>query len=54
MKNKIATHPFILIVYGPTGVGKTDMALSIAAGIPSEIINMDMGQFYAPLSIGTA
>jgi tRNA dimethylallyltransferase len=44
----------MLIVYGPTGVGKTDVALAIAQHIPAEIINMDMGQFYAPLSIGTA
>jgi tRNA dimethylallyltransferase len=44
----------MLIIYGPTGVGKTDMALAIAAKIPSEIINIDMGQFYTPLSIGTA
>lgn len=44
----------MLIVYGPTGVGKTDLALAIAEAIPAEIINMDMGQFYTPLSIGTA
>jgi len=54
MKNTITNHPFMLIIYGPTGVGKTDMALAIAAKTPSEIINIDMGQFYTPLSIGTA
>jgi tRNA dimethylallyltransferase len=53
MKKKLS-RPFILILYGPTGVGKTEVALSIAQEIPSEIINMDMGQFYTPLSIGTA
>src|SRR4030095_8408865 len=53
MKKKI-DRPFILILYGPTGVGKTDIALSIAERIPAEIINMDVGQFYTPLSIGTA
>ena len=47
-------HPFMLIIYGPTGVGKTDIALSIAEQLPSEIINMDVGQFYTSLSIGTA
>ena len=35
-------------------VGKTDIALEIAQAFPSEIINMDVGQFYTPLSIGTA
>lgn len=54
MKNKLQKPPFMLILYGPTGVGKTDMALAIAAAIPAEIINMDVGQFYTPLSIGTA
>src|SRR5271156_1977599 len=53
MKTKV-NHPCMLIVYGPTGVGKTDLALAIAKRIPAEIINMDVGQFYTPLSIGTA
>jgi len=45
---------FILIIAGPTGVGKTDLALNIGSNIPAEIINIDVGQFYEPLSIGTA
>lgn len=44
----------MLIIFGPTGAGKTDCADTIACHIPAEIINMDVGQFYAPLSIGTA
>lgn len=46
--------PSVLIIYGPTGVGKTDFALKIAGQIPAEIINMDVGQLYVPLTIGTA
>ncbi len=53
MINTLYTSP-ILIIYGPTGVGKTDIALAIASRIPAEIINMDVGQFYTPFSIGTA
>ncbi len=53
MNNTLYTSP-ILIIYGPTGVGKTDIALAIASRIPAEIINMDVGQFYTPFSIGTA
>lgn len=53
MQKKI-NQPFMLIIYGPTGVGKTDLALAIASHMPAEIINMDVGQFYTPLSIGTA
>jgi len=44
----------ILIIFGPTGVGKTVCADLIAAQVPSEIINLDMGQLYTPLTIGTA
>lgn len=54
MKNRLKKQPFMLILYGPTGVGKTDIALAIADIVPAEIINMDIGQFYTPLSIGTA
>lgn len=48
MKNKI------LIIYGPTGVGKSALAEKIAECVSAEIINMDVGQFYTPLAIGTA
>lgn len=48
------TRPFVIIIYGPTGVGKTDIACAIASRISAEIVNMDVGQFYTPLSIGTA
>jgi len=53
MQKKI-NHPFMFIIYGPTGVGKTELALEVAKYIPAEIVNMDVGQFYTPLSIGTA
>ncbi len=51
MKKKI--KPFI-ILYGPTGVGKTDCALELSNRVNGEIINMDMGALYTPLTIGTA
>ncbi len=44
----------ICIIYGPTGVGKTELANHISRILPVEIINMDVGQFYSDLSIGTA
>ncbi len=46
--------PYMLIIFGPTAVGKTDIALRIAHQVQGEIINMDVGQFYKPLTIGTA
>src|SRR5205809_276369 len=44
----------MLIIYGPTGVGKSELALTVASQMPAEIINMDVGQLYTPFSIGTA
>jgi tRNA dimethylallyltransferase len=47
-------NPKVLFLYGATGTGKTDLALALAQHIPAEIINMDIGSFYTPLTIGTA
>lgn len=47
-------HPFTIIIYGPTAVGKSSFAETLAEKIPSEIVNLDIGQFYTPLTIGTA
>lgn len=44
----------MIIICGPTGVGKSDFAELLAQHISGEIVNMDLGQFYTPLSIGTA
>lgn len=44
----------LIIVYGPTGVGKSSFALQLADMLGGEIINADMAQMYKPLSIGTA
>lgn len=44
----------IIILTGPTAVGKTDIADKLAQMFPVEIINADMGQMYEPLTIGTA
>ncbi|MBY0110194.1 MAG: tRNA (adenosine(37)-N6)-dimethylallyltransferase MiaA [Candidatus Babeliaceae bacterium] len=44
----------IIIIAGPTGVGKSDFAELLAEKINGEIVNADQGQFYEPLSIGTA
>lgn len=46
--------PFMIIIAGPTGVGKSAFAEKLATYMPAEIVNADMGQLYKPLSIGTA
>ncbi|MFH1254271.1 MAG: tRNA (adenosine(37)-N6)-dimethylallyltransferase MiaA [bacterium] len=43
-----------LIITGPTASGKTHLSEKIASVCSCEIINADVGQFYKPLSIGTA
>jgi tRNA dimethylallyltransferase len=48
MKNKL------VILLGPTGVGKTDLSISIAKEFNSDIISCDSRQFYKELNIGTA
>ena len=44
----------IIIISGPTAAGKSDLACQLAPNMHAEIVNADMGQLYAPLSIGTA
>jgi len=48
-----ASSPLV-ILYGPTGVGKTDLVLALAEVVPTAVINMDVGQLYTPFGIGTA
>jgi tRNA dimethylallyltransferase len=44
----------LIIIYGSTGVGKTEYALGLGQTLNIEIINGDVGQFYEPMAIGTA
>ncbi|MGI6572540.1 MAG: tRNA (adenosine(37)-N6)-dimethylallyltransferase MiaA [Fermentimonas sp.] len=44
----------LLVLLGPTGVGKTDWSLSIAEALRCPIISADSRQLYRGLSIGTA
>ncbi|GFO57440.1 tRNA dimethylallyltransferase [Geomonas sp. Red276] len=44
----------LLVVGGPTGSGKTELALRIAERIDGEIVNADSMQIYRGMDIGTA
>lgn len=44
----------IIVITGPTGVGKTKMSIELAKKIDAEIINADSMQVYKNLNIGTA
>jgi tRNA dimethylallyltransferase len=47
------TKPKLVIVLGPTAVGKSDLALQLAARINGEIVNADSQQVYRYMDIGT-
>lgn len=44
----------IVIVLGPTGVGKSELALGLAQKLNGEIVNADSQQVYRYMDIGTA
>ena len=44
----------IIVIIGPTGVGKTALSLSLANKLNAEIINADAMQIYKEMNIGTA
>ncbi len=45
---------FLIVVVGPTGVGKTGVSIDIATHFKTEIISADSRQFYREMNIGTA
>ena len=44
----------IIVITGPTGVGKTKLSIELAKRLDAEIINADSMQVYKSLNIGTA
>ena len=44
----------LVVVTGPTGSGKTDLAIELAERLGSEIISADSRQMYREIPIGTA
>ncbi|GAA1689298.1 tRNA dimethylallyltransferase [Mycolicibacterium murale] len=43
-----------IAVIGPTGTGKSDLALQLAERVGGEVVNADAMQFYRGMDIGTA
>lgn len=50
----INSGKYLVVIAGPTAVGKTDIAIQLAKAWNSEIISADSRQFYKEMSIGTA
>ena len=46
--------PRLVVLIGPTGVGKTELSLSLAEFLHTPIINADSRQLFRDLPIGTA
>ncbi|MDR0436791.1 MAG: tRNA (adenosine(37)-N6)-dimethylallyltransferase MiaA [Bacteroidales bacterium] len=44
----------LIVIEGPTGVGKTAYAIDVAKALKTEIISADSRQFYKELNIGVA
>lgn len=45
---------FLIVIAGPTAVGKTALSINLALGYKAEIISADSRQFYREMTIGTA
>ena len=45
---------YLILIAGPTAVGKTQLSLSIAEQYKTDIISCDSRQFYKEMCIGTA
>ena len=44
---------FLIVILGPTGVGKSDIAVEIASHFNTSVLSADSRQFYREMSIGT-
>ena len=44
----------VLLLTGPTGAGKTDLAIQLAEAAPVEIVSVDSAMVYRGLDVGTA
>jgi tRNA dimethylallyltransferase len=48
-----AARPPLLVIAGPTGVGKTAAAVALAARVPLEVISADSRQVYRGMDVAT-
>jgi tRNA dimethylallyltransferase len=48
------TNKKLILIAGPTAVGKTSLAIELARKFETEIISTDSRQFYSEMQIGTA
>src|SRR5882757_7422278 len=54
MRHQQSPEKELIVIAGPTAVGKTAVAIKLAQQLETEIISADSRQFYREMSIGTA
>src|SRR6056297_2253678 len=47
-------QPTLIVIIGPTAIGKTELCIELAESLNTEIISADSRQIYKELNIGTA
>ncbi|MBN4065943.1 tRNA (adenosine(37)-N6)-dimethylallyltransferase MiaA [Candidatus Amoebophilus asiaticus] len=47
-------NKYLIVIVGPTGIGKTELASHLAKAYQTEIISADSRQFYKDLNVGVA
>lgn len=50
----MSENKLLVVIAGPTAVGKTDLCVQLAQRFDTEVVSADSRQFYQELSIGTA
>jgi len=50
----LTNQSYLILVVGPTAVGKTDLCLNLAKNFNTEIVSCDSRQFYREMNLGTA
>jgi tRNA dimethylallyltransferase len=52
--SSIKGEKYLIVVVGPTAVGKTDLCVNLAAHFNTDVISADSRQFYREMQLGTA
>ena len=52
--SQIGTNSPLIVIVGPTAVGKTDISIRLAERLDGEIVSADSRLFYRGMDIGTA
>jgi len=53
LKNKLIDLQKIIVICGPTGIGKSNLGITISAFLETDIISVDSMQVYRGMNIGT-